>query len=263
MVVEPVKANVQNRDDLDAARLSKDWTPAGREALREQVLRDLPRWYSPLMHFLFPATVGIATMVICLLALKDVRAIEWLTIPGTLLLSNALEWRAHKTFLHKRQPLLSILFERHTPMHHRLYTEDQFAITDWRELSMVLLPSFGIVAILSLQLPLLGLGLLFGLRNVALLFLATSMGYTLLYEWLHLAYHLPTDSFIGRRPLIRRLRTHHQRHHNPRLMQRWNMNVTIPLWDWIKGTIYHPPVIEVGADAASPQRPAEARVESR
>jgi hypothetical protein len=263
MVVEPVMPRSQNRDDLEAARLSKDWTPAGREALRAQVLRDLPRWYSPLMHFLFPATVGIATMVVCLLALKDVRAIEWLTIPATFLLSNALEWRAHKSFLHKRMPGLTILFDQHTPKHHRLYTEEQFAITDWRELSMVLLPSFGILAILSLQLPLLGLGLIFGLRNVALLFLTTSMAYTLAYEWLHLAYHLPPDSFIGRRALIRWLRTHHQRHHNPRLMQRWNMNVTIPLWDWIKGTIYRPPVIEVAADAASAQRPVEARVESR
>ena len=24
---------------------------------------------------------------------------------------------------------------------------------------------------------------------------------------------------------------------HPRLMQRWNFNVTVPLWDWVKGTI--------------------------
>jgi hypothetical protein len=262
MVVEPIGAS-SCHDDLESARLSRDWTPAGREALRAQILRDLPRWYSPLAHFLFPATVGVATMVICLLALKDVRALEWLTIPATFLLSNALEWQAHKILLHKRQPLLRILFEQHTPKHHRLYTEDQFAIRDWRELSMVLLPSFGILAILSLQLPLLALGLLVGLRNVALLFLATSMGYTLLYEWLHLAYHLPQESFIGRRALIRWLRTHHQRHHNPRLMQRWNMNVTIPLWDWLKGTIYHPPVLKVAGATVDRAQRAEARAEIR
>jgi hypothetical protein len=23
-------------------------------------------------------------------------------------------------------------------------------------------------------------------------------------------------------------------------MQRWNFNVTIPLWDWVRGTVYRP-----------------------
>jgi sterol desaturase/sphingolipid hydroxylase (fatty acid hydroxylase superfamily) len=68
----------------------------------------------------------------------------------------------------------------------------------------------------------------------------------LVYEWLHLAYHLPDESFIGRRLLIRRLRQHHARHHNPKLMQRWNMNVTLPLFDWVFGTIHRQPT-----DAAS------------
>ena len=26
-------------------------------------------------------------------------------------------------------------------------------------------------------------------------------------------------------------------HHDPKLMQRWNMNVTVPLWDWVRGTV--------------------------
>jgi sterol desaturase/sphingolipid hydroxylase (fatty acid hydroxylase superfamily) len=32
------------------------------------------------------------------------------------------------------------------------------------------------------------------------------------------------------------LREQHRRHHHPRLMQRWNFNVTVPLWDWVRGT---------------------------
>jgi len=26
-------------------------------------------------------------------------------------------------------------------------------------------------------------------------------------------------------------------HHAPELMQKWNFNVTIPLWDWVRRTI--------------------------
>ena len=55
----------------------------------------------------------------------------------------------------------------------------------------------------------------------------------LTYELSHLSYHLPEDSFIGRRPLVRALREHHRRHHHTALMQRWNFNVTLPLFDWV------------------------------
>jgi len=57
-----------------------------------------------------------------------------------------------------------------------------------------------------------------------------------IYEWLHLSYHLPPESWIGRRALIRILKRHHAIHHEPRLMQRWNFNVTLPLWDRVRGT---------------------------
>jgi hypothetical protein len=227
---------------LPAADLAaSDWGPTARAALRREVLETTPRWYSALGHFVFPALFGIAVIVVCALYLKGLRTVELLTIPFTLVLSNAIEWNAHKKVLHKRHWLLPMLFERHTPVHHKLFTYDDMEITDWREVRNVLLPSFGVLAILSLQLPLLGLALVIGARNIALLFMATSMAYVLAYEWLHLAYHLPKDSFIGRRPLIRWLRRHHARHHDPRLMQRWNMNVTVPLWDWLKHTIYEEP----------------------
>jgi len=221
-----------------AAHLAADWGPAGRAALRKKVLDEMPGWYSPLGHFVFPACVGVGVIVACALALRDLRSLELLTIPITFLVSNAIEWHAHRDVLHKRSGMLPILYERHTPVHHKLFAMEDMAITDWRELRNVLLPSFGVFAILCMQLPLLALAFLVGLRNVALLFMATSMGYVLFYEWMHLAYHLPATSFIGRRPLIRWLRQHHARHHDPRLMQKWNMNVTLPLWDWLRGTIY-------------------------
>jgi sterol desaturase/sphingolipid hydroxylase (fatty acid hydroxylase superfamily) len=64
------------------------------------------------------------------------------------------------------------------------------------------------------------------------------MGYVVAYEWLHLAYHLPADSRIGRSRFIGWLRRHHATHHTPELMQRWNFNVTVPFADWVLGTIY-------------------------
>ncbi len=247
MLVEPIHASYRN--ETSAGEL--EWGPAARHALRKQVLAEMPSWYSPFGHFLFPALVGLATIGVCLHHVKGLRALELLAIPFTLVLSNAIEWHAHRDVLHKRTRVIPILFDRHTPVHHKLFSSDDMAITDWRELRNVLLPSFGVLAILSLQLPLLAVALSFGLRNVALLFLATSMGYVLAYEWLHLAYHLPADSFVGRRTTVRWLRRHHALHHDHKLMQRWNMNVTLPLWDWLRGTVYP---TEYRVDARSKKR---------
>ena len=72
------------------------------------------------------------------------------------------------------------------------------------------------------------------------------MGYVVSYEWLHLSYHLPPESFIGRLWLVRVLKKHHATHHDPQLMQKWNFNVTIPLWDLVRGTIYRAPKEPVG-----------------
>ena len=67
--------------------------------------------------------------------------------------------------------------------------------------------------------------------------LATSGAYMATYELSHLAYHLPEDHPIGKHPLVRFMRKHHAVHHDPRVMQRKNFNVTLPLWDWLMGTM--------------------------
>src|SRR5688572_33474569 len=38
-----------------------------------------------------------------------------------------------------------------------------------------------------------------------------TMGYVVTYEWLHLSYHLPPSSFIGRLGVIRFMRRHQDR----------------------------------------------------
>jgi len=68
-----------------------------------------------------------------------------------------------------------------------------------------------------------------------------TMFYVISYEWMHLSYHLPRNSFVGRRWIVRLLRRHHATHHHPPLMQAWNFNVTIPLWDLVRRTIYKGP----------------------
>ena len=66
--------------------------------------------------------------------------------------------------------------------------------------------------------------------------------YASMYEVTHLSYHLQSDIWVMRIPILghvlRALSRHHARHHDVRLMQKWNFNVTVPLWDFFLGTHY-------------------------
>jgi hypothetical protein len=155
-----------------------------------------------------------------------------------LLLSNATEWRAHRDLLHKRFRPLAALYDRHTPEHHMIFVQDDMALRSSREFRLVLIPAWGIVALLPVTAPPAALLWAFGQTNLAALYLAATMIYVVSYEWMHLAWHLPEDSFIGSLRVVRVLRQHHAVHHDPRLMQKWNFNVTVPLWDLVRRTRY-------------------------
>jgi sterol desaturase/sphingolipid hydroxylase (fatty acid hydroxylase superfamily) len=142
----------------------------------------------------------------------------------------------HRDLLHKRFWPLGVLYDRHTPQHHLLYVTDDMAIRDPREFRLVLVPAYGILAVFAVTVPPAAIIWSFGQANLAALFLAATMIYVVSYEMLHLSYHLPASSFVGSLRLVRFLREHHAIHHDPRLMQRWNFNVTIPLWDIVRGT---------------------------
>jgi fatty acid hydroxylase family protein len=214
-------------------------TSARREELRARLVAEIPSWYRPWLHLAFPSLVGIGVILASLALVRDLRAIELVTVPVTFLVVNAGEWRIHRDLLHKRTPPLTVLYDRHTPQHHMVFVTGDMAMRSRREFRLVLIPAYGIIAAAVGALPIPAvLWLWLGLRNPALLFMATTMAYVVSYEWLHLAYHLPATSAIGRNPLIARLRQHHAVHHAPELMQKWNFNVTIPLWDWVRRTTW-------------------------
>ena len=206
---------------------------ARREIVREEIVAKIPESYSPAAHFLIPAVLGASVLGASVWLLEGVRAIELVTVPVTLFLGLGLEWRVHKSVLHERQPLLGILYVRHELYHHVVYTYDDMTMRSSREWRLVLMPAYALVLVFVMMIPIVAAVWYLGSRNVALIHLATSMLFFLAYEWMHLAYHLPQDHPIGRLGLIRRLRELHRRHHDPRLMKRWNFNVTVPLFDWI------------------------------
>jgi len=211
--------------------------PEKRDEIRRAVLAEAPSWYNPWVHVAVPSMFGIGIIAAALALLEHPVGWQWLTVPIVYLITNMNEWYIHRDLLHHRFPLAPVLYDRHTPQHHMIYVTDDMAIRDWREFHLVLIPAYGLFLIFVNLLPITALLWWLLSRDVALLYTATAMGYAVSYEWLHLSYHLPRESRIGQLGIIRRLRNHHAVHHDPRLMQRWNFNVTIPFWDWVQGTI--------------------------
>jgi hypothetical protein len=207
-----------------------------RDRLRREALQAEPRWYSPWLHVALPSLFGLGIAAAALAQIRHLRLWELGFFAGVLVLSNATEWRAHRDLLHKRFRPLGVLYDRHTPQHHMIFVRGDMALRDPREFRLVLIPIYGIVAIFFVTAPPAALLWSFGQINLAALYLAATMLYVVSYEWMHLAWHLPETSFIGSLRLVRLLREHHAVHHDPRLMQRWNFNVTVPLWDLVRRT---------------------------
>jgi hypothetical protein len=225
---------------------------ARRERRRAEIIATVPSTYRHVPHLLIPSAIVFGLMAISIFELHALRAVELAAIPCTLFFAFAFEWWAHKYALHQRAPLAGELYERHELKHHVVFQVDDMAMRTKHEMWLILMPAWAVVIVFFFDIPLaVGTGLLCG-RNVGWLVLATTMFFFLSYEWLHLGYHLPPDSFVGRLRIIRILREVHRRHHDPHLMKRWNFNVTLPVFDALVGTLWSPER-EARADAKRPR----------
>jgi hypothetical protein len=217
---------------------SLERSAAARERARKKVLDATPRWYNPWCHLLSTTGIGVAVLTVGVLNIHHLRPVELLVLPVTFLLANAFEWRVHKYVLHRPLWPVKIIYKKHTPEHHAIYQTEDMAIRSTREFRLVLIPAAGVLGSIVAALPFAMAFAYLSTRNVGWLFLIMAGLYQVSYELFHLSYHLAPESFIGRRKLIRWLRNHHATHHDPRLMHKWNFNVTFPLFDWVRGTIY-------------------------
>lgn len=206
-----------------------------RDELRQHELDAMSTRYLPWLHLLGPTALGLAMVGGALATLGSLGA-ELLVIPAAWVLANAAEWRIHRDLLHKPNKLLPWLYERHTLMHHRVFVEQDMAIRSTREFGLVLIPPMAEVLLLVVGcLPPLAVAWA-GYPDAARLWLVTNVAYVLSYEWLHLAWHLPPSSAIGSLGVVRTLARLHASHHHPKRMFTANFNVTLPMWDAVRGT---------------------------
>jgi hypothetical protein len=222
-------------------------TEERRERVRQKATAEIPWWYLPWGHLAATTGIGLTVLVVSTVQLvrlgnlgRSAHVTDWLVVPAVLLLANFFEWRVHKKVLHRRSrwiPPMQTIYDKHTPMHHMVYVEEDMALRSSKEFRLVLIPAAGVAGIVLTASPIaFAIGRLWS-GPAGWLFLLTASLYMVTYEVLHLCYHAPSESFIGRLAFIKVMRAHHAKHHDPRAMQKWNFNVTLPLFDWVMGTI--------------------------
>ncbi|MCO5172273.1 MAG: sterol desaturase family protein [Planctomycetes bacterium] len=223
------------------------------EDRRAELLATIPGWYPGLGHFALLNAAALGVIGACAALLE--RPAWWhaaLVLPF-FAFANLFEWWVHRGPLHHPVRGLRRLYDRHTRAHHVAFVEGAMAIRHPRELKLVLFPPWLFPLFLLMNAPLLLLLAWLGGLDVGLVFLASAVGYYLVYEWLHTLHHWPRESWLGRRAVVAWLRRHHEAHHDPRRMIHGNWNVSFPLCDWLLGTTLPP------AGAPSPAAAVEAR----
>jgi hypothetical protein len=208
--------------------------------------------YNGALHIGLSTLVTLSAIAVSALMIEAPTLLEWMTVPIGFLVANFAEYMGHRYPMHHALPGLRKMCVRHAGQHHRFYTHRHMAADERRDWHIVLFP-FVIMAFFlgGIATPLALLMFAIATPNVGWFFVATAAGYCLFYEWMHLAYHQHVDTFIGRRPLVRKLRMLHLVHHDPHQMTKHNFNITFPIFDLVFGTY----LSGAGYDVAGQQRP--------
>ncbi len=200
--------------------------------------RRVSEGYRGWRHLGFVTAVGLLAIYIFGRQLHEVRGAELLIVPLGYVFANLVEYMVHRHPMHRPMAPMQALYKRHATEHHRFFTQKHMDAESHRDFPAVLFPWYMIGFFLGLIATPAAfvLGRIIA-PNVGWLFAMTAGAYYISYEWLHLAAHLPEDSWLGARPVARFVRHHHGIHHDPRRMRRANFNITVPLWDALLGTL--------------------------
>lgn len=201
-------------------------------------------------HYLWVVLATLTSVPLLLASAIDFTATMLLLCVPYFLICNLGEYVLHRYPMHKRTNSLEFLYE-HVTVHHRFYRSAS-TVEDDRDLFAVFLP-IAYMGSITLAFSMISavVYLISGSLNHALFFALFAFCYYLLYELMHYAYHCAPESPIRLIPGIARLSQLHLSHHNPKLMNRYNFNITFPVFDLICGTyLEEPPSATAGASTS-------------
>lgn len=207
---------------------------AYRATYRERVAG----WYNGWLHVFIIYTIGFTALYIYGSNVHEARWWEWIIVPVTLLAANFFEWWIHRYVMHRPSqiPAFRAIYTRHTLMHHQFFTETEMRFADSHDWRVTFFPPYALATFTLMSIPLaIAAGLVLS-PNVGWLLIATTTSMYLVYEFMHFCCHVEDNWFVRNAPLVNTIRRHHTAHHNQSMMMERNMNLTVPVMDWLFGT---------------------------
>jgi hypothetical protein len=206
-----------------------------RQRFRQEFIAES---YSGNIHLAFINTWCLSGVVICALNIHHPTIKQAIVIPLTFLYTNLFEYFGHRFPMHHRYNALKAVFKRHTLQHHHFFTNTRMNCDSATDFKIILFPPVLLVFFsLFFVAPAAFAIYFFFSLNAAMFYVATTLVYYLNYEWLHLAYHLPETHFIYTIPGLKFLRRLHFQHHDIKEMDKYNFNITYPVFDLLFGTL--------------------------
>jgi len=211
------------------------------EAFRSRYRAAIHPRYNPWLHGAFVLLFGVLAVGAFWSSVHQVRPLEWLTVPLTLLFFNFGVYMVHRHLGHHKKRFARMFYARHAGDHHSFFTPGHMTYDGPRDWRVILFPAWLIVLhTLAITLPLWWLFAQVN-SNVAGLFAGCMVFGYLTYEVFHACEHLPPQNPLTRLPWIRQMRRLHELHHRREQMQERNFNIVFPLMDYLFGTLYREP----------------------
>ncbi|SET82813.1 Fatty acid hydroxylase superfamily protein [Pseudomonas sp. NFR09] len=211
------------------------------ETFRARYRAQVATHYNPWLHAGFVFGYGIVCISLAWSSTHQITALQWLTVPATLVFFNLCIYLVHRHLGHHKHALARLFYARHTGDHHSFFTPGHMTYDSPRDWRVILFPAW-LIVLHSLAITLPAWWLIKQLSpNVAGLFAGCMILGYLLYELFHSCEHLPADHPVARLPWIRQMHQLHAMHHRRELMQGRNFNIVLPLMDYLFGTLYWEP----------------------
>jgi hypothetical protein len=211
-----------------------------RERYRHEFV---PESYSGYRHMFATNAICLSILVVAAIQIHSTSMMELMAAPLTFIYANYSEYDRHKGPSHHPRGWLKFLYERHTIQHHGFFTDELMTYDTSQDFKVVLFPVGLVLFYVSLLLlPEAGLMAILISTNVAAIFAVTAILCFMNLDWMHFYYHLADDSKLAKAlsilPFARAMKANHILHHNPRMMSKYNFNITYPIFDYFFGTLY-------------------------
>ncbi len=212
------------------------------QAFRDRYRADIHPRYNPWLHGVFVLLFGVLAIGGFWSTVHQVRPLEWLTVPLTLLFFNFGVYLVHRHLGHHKKSFARMFYARHAGDHHSFFAPGHMTYDNARDWRVILFPAWLIVIhTVVFTLPAWWLFKQVNANVAGLFGGCLVLGY-LMYEVFHACEHLPPDNPVTLLPWIRQMRRLHELHHRRELMQERNFNIVFPLMDYLFGTLYWEPV---------------------